>query len=242
MPVYKGVVEYDGTDYSGWQRQSNSNSIQQTIEEALSTILRKNLIIIGSGRTDAGVHALNQVFHFKLDDEINLPPILKSLNSILPIDISVKTLEKTEGNFHSRYSAKSREYIYLISLRKSAFYDRFSWLIYGKIDFEILKRCESIFIGKKDFRAFCKNSIEIDNHVCEVSYSRWFKKKELLMYFIKADRFIHGMVRGIVGCMIDAARGNISYDEIEKLLEERNQSKSPLWAHPKGLILYRVNY
>lgn len=242
MSNIKGIVEYDGTNYSGWQRQLNSNSIQQTLEESLSTILREQVSIVGSGRTDAGVHALNQVFNFRSNSEVDLSSVRKSLNSILPKDISVKSLEFMGEDFHSIYSAISREYLYIISLRKNVFYDRFCWTIFGNLDLDYLRKIPEIFIGEKNFEAFCKNSNEVENLICNVSNSRWFIRKDILFYFIKADRFIHGMVRGIVGCMIEAARRRINAAEINALFDRDRKVKSPSWAPASGLILYKVNY
>jgi len=242
MHNVKGIVEYDGTNYSGWQRQTNSNSIQQTIEDALSTVFRENTRIIGSGRTDAGVHALNQVFNFRVGSEFDISSVQKSINAILPDEISVKSLEFVDDEFHSRYSATSREYLYIISLRKNIFYKNYSWTIFGKHDFNSLKRTQELFIGRKNFDAFSKNTDEIDNAECEVSYSRWFFKKDFLFYIIKADRFIHGMVRGIVGCMLETSRGRITLDEVENLFFSEKKTKNPLWAPASGLFLYKVNY
>jgi tRNA pseudouridine38-40 synthase len=242
MPNIKGVVEYDGTNYSGWQRQINSNSIQQTLEEALSTVLREKISIVGSGRTDAGVHALNQVFNFRSNSKIDLPSVRKALNSILPNDISIKYLETADEDFHSRFSAISREYLYIISLRKNVFCDRFCWTIFGKLDLETLKNSQEIFIGKKNFAAFCKNSDELENVICTVDYSRWLIRKEILFYFIRADRFIHGMVRGIVGCMIEIARGRLDTNDVRLLFSSDGKAKGSYWAPASGLVLYKVNY
>lgn len=240
MPVIKGVCEYDGTNYSGWQKQKNSNSVQEEIEKALSIILGEKISIVGSGRTDAGVHALNQVFHFKTDNQINLVSTYKSLNGLLPCDIAVKSLDYEKEDFHARYSAKKRTYLYLISKRKNVFYDNYSWTIFGNLDFNKLLEIQNVFIGKKDFTSFCKAEEEVDNKFCKVSYSRWFSKGDFLLYFISADRFIHGMVRGIVGLSIEFARGKLSLEEVNEILE--GNRRCPLWAPSKGLILYKVEY
>ncbi len=240
MYLYKGIVEYDGTNYSGWQKQINSNSIQEEIEKALEIILREKINITGSGRTDSGVHAIEQVFHFTYKSEIDKKSTIKSLNSILPDDICIKSLELTHNNFHSRYSAKKRTYLYLISRRKNVFYDKYSWTIFGELDFQRLKEIEMLFIGKRDFTSFCKAEDEVESKICNVSYSRWFNKRDKFLYFISADRFIHGMVRGIVGLSVEFARGRLSMDEVNLVIE--NKMRSPLWAPSKGLILYKVEY
>lgn len=240
MAIIKGFVEYDGTKYSGWQKQNNSNSIQEEIENALSIVLKTKIHIVGAGRTDAGVHALNQVFHFQYDGKVDLYLLKKSINSILDYDISIKSLEFEKDNFHARYSAKSRTYLYIISLKKNVFFNKFSWVIYSKLYTNRLNEIEKIFIGKMNFGSFCKGLNEVENTFCNVIYSRWFKKHDMIFYFITADRFIHGMVRGIVGTSVEYARGKLNINDIQSILV--GEKRSPLWAPPKGLILYKVEY
>lgn len=240
MPVIKGICEYDGTNYSGWQKQKNSNSVQEEIEKALTTILSKKISIVGSGRTDAGVHALNQVFHFKIENEIDLNSTQKSLNGLLPSDISVKSLVFEKEGFHSRYSAKKRTYLYLVTNRKNVFYDRYSWTIFSQLDKSKLFTIQELFVGKKNFSSFCKAEEEVENKICKVTYSRWFSRGDFLLYFISADRFIHGMVRGIVGLSIEFARGKLNFEEANEIIETKR--RCPLWAPSKGLILYQVEY
>lgn len=240
MPVIKGICEYDGTNYSGWQKQKNSNSVQEEIEKALTTILSKKISIVGSGRTDAGVHALNQVFHFKIENEIDLNSTQKSLNGLLPSDISVKSLVFEKEGFHSRYSAKKRTYLYLVTNRKNVFYDRYSWTIFSQLDKSKLFTIQELFVGKKNFSSFCKAEEEVENKICKVTYSRWFSRGDFLLYFISADRFIHGMVRGIVGLSIEFARGKLNFEEANEIVETKR--RCPLWAPSKGLILYQVEY
>lgn len=240
MPVIKGICEYDGTNYSGWQKQKNSNSVQEEIEKALTTILSKKISIVGSGRTDAGVHALNQVFHFKIENEIDLNSTQKSLNGLLPSDISVKSLVFEKEGFHSRYSAKKRTYLYLVTNRKNVFYDRYSWTIFSQLDKSKLLTIQELFVGKKNFSSFCKAEEEVENKICKVTYSRWFSRGDFLLYFISADRFIHGMVRGIVGLSIEFARGKLNFEEANEIVETKR--RCPLWAPSKGLILYQVEY
>lgn len=240
MPVVKGICEYDGTNYSGWQKQINSNSIQEEIEQALSTILSEKVSIVGSGRTDAGVHAFNQVFHFKTNRELDLNALKKSCNGLLPSDIAIKSFTIEKEDFHSRYSARNRTYLYVVAKRKNVFFDRYSWTIYGNLNVEALLEIQKFFIGKKDFVSFCKAHDEVENKICNVNYSHWFNKRDFLLYCIRADRFIHGMVRGIVGLSVEFARGKVSLDEIKEVIDGKR--RCPLWAPSKGLILYKVEY
>jgi len=240
MPVIKGIVEYDGTNYSGWQKQINSNSIQEEIEQSLKIIFKEEIKIVGSGRTDSGVHALNQVFHFKTSIAPDLYHLKKSLNSLLPEDIAIKNLSFVSENFHARYSATKRTYLYLISRRKNVFWDRFSWTIFSDLNVNALKEIQSMVLGKRDFKSFCKAEEEVINKTCNVSYSRWFNKKDFLLYFISADRFIHGMVRGIVGMMIEYAKSKLSREDVQNIID--GKIRNTIWAPSKGLILYNVEY
>ncbi len=236
----KGICEYDGSNFSGWQKQSNSITIQGEIERALQTILKSEIKIIGAGRTDSGVHALNQVFHFQYADRVDISSLKHSLNSLLPDSISIKSLEYVDENFHARYSAKKRTYLYVISKRKNVFLDKFSWRIYSELNFSTLNLIQNSFLGKKDFSSFCKAQEEVRNKVCEVYYSKWFCRNDFLFYFISADRFIHGMVRGIVGLSIELALNKLSIEDFQNVLN--GIIRCPLWAPSKGLILYNVEY
>lgn len=242
MPNYKAIAEYDGTRYSGWQRQKNANSVQSEIENSFNILLKKPVQIIGAGRTDSGVHALNQVFNFKLENEIDIDKTLKSVNAILPDDISIKKIEMVDDNFHSRFSASGRVYKYYVINRKDIFHQKYAWYLPWKINFERLKEVETLFLGRHYFRAFCKAPNEVDNFNCFVFRSIWDLEEDYYVYTIEADRFIHGMVRGIVGCMIEYNYEKISLNEIENLINFENNSVNPKWAPPKGLFLSEVKY
>jgi tRNA pseudouridine38-40 synthase len=209
MNNYKLTIEYDGNDFNGWQRQKNtSNTIQELIENSLSKLLKGKITIIGAGRTDTGVSALNQVANFKTERDItDTNKFLYSLNSILPGTICIKGIKKVPLNFHSRYSAKKRIYEYKISTRKrSVEKDYFYHLIY-KLDFNLIDKLINILKGRKSFKSLCKNSSDKHNFYCNVSELKYVKKSDCRIIFkITSDRYLHSMVRAILGCLIDIGR------------------------------------
>ncbi len=244
MYNYKLTIQYDGTNYFGWQIQSNKISVQQKIIEAIEIILKEKVNLIGSGRTDTGVHALGQVANFRYKNEIDTNKFIYSLNSLLPEDIAIKKIEQVDEKFHSRYDAKERKYIYLFTHIKSPFYLRYSYLYppLRKIDINILNELSEVFLGKKDFTSFCKARSSVKNKICEVREIKWLRKTDLTVFTITADRFLHGMVRSIAGTLLKAAINNYSIEYLKKILEEKDRTAAGEALPAKGLFLYKVRY
>jgi tRNA pseudouridine38-40 synthase len=244
MKNYKLTIQYDGTNYSGWQFQQNAVTVQQKIIEAISVLLKENVNLIGSGRTDAGVHALGQVANFQTEKELELNKFQYSLNSILPIDISVCKISEEEESFHARFDAKSRSYIYLFTHLKSPFYDKYSYRYppINRINIDSLNKISKSFIGKHDFTSFSKKNTEIDNKFCEVSEIHWRREKELTIFYITANRFLHGMVRTIVGTLLYAAEKNLDETYISELFIQKNRTEAEESVPAKGLFLFIVRY
>ena len=168
MNNYKLTIQYDGTDYSGWQIQENAVTVQQKISEAIEVLTKERVNLVGSGRTDSGVHALGQVANFKVDTELDIYRFSHSLNAILPKDISVTNIQKVEENFHSRFDAKKRSYIYLISKFKSPFYYPYSWYYHESIDISKLRELSDSLTGEFDFTSFARKNTETENKVCKI--------------------------------------------------------------------------
>ncbi|MGK9476542.1 tRNA pseudouridine(38-40) synthase TruA [Melioribacter sp. OK-6-Me] len=244
MYNYKLTIQYDGTNYFGWQVQRNKISVQQKIIDAIEIILKEKVNLIGSGRTDSGVHALGQVANFRYEKEIDINKFTYSLNSLLPEDIAIKKIEQVDENFHSRYDAKERKYIYLFSHIKSPFYLRYSYLYppIRNIDINFLNVISSVFCGKIDFTSFCKAGSSVQNKFCEVREIKWFRKTDITLFAITADRFLHGMVRSIVGTLLKAAINNYSIEYLKKILEEKDRTAAGEALPAKGLFLYKVRY
>jgi tRNA pseudouridine38-40 synthase len=239
---YKLSVKYDGTDYSGWQVQSNAVSVQQTIIRAIHTITKSDINLIGAGRTDSGVHAIGQIANFRYDEELDLYRFRYQLNSLLPADIAVTRIEEVPVEFHSRYDAKKRSYIYIITNNKNPFLKKYSWFINKQLDIERLNQLSRLLQGRKDFTAFCKSSAETQNKQCEVYNISWRRLKSMIIFYIEADRFLHGMVRTIVGTLLRAV-DQISADEyIHNILRKNNRIDAGESVPASGLFLYKVKY
>lgn len=241
MNNYKLTIQYDGTNYAGWQTQENAKTIQGIISGCIKTILREEINLIGSGRTDSGVHALGQVANFRFEDKIDIYQFHHSLNSILPPDISILEIEEVNENFHARFNAKQRTYLYVFSKIKSPFYYKYS--VYKKnINVELLNKLSRNFIGQKDFTSFCKKQSDVENKICEVKQAIWRETKNFYLFFISADRFLHGMVRTLIGTQLKALNENDSDEYIKRVIEDRSREAAGESVMPQGLFLYKVNY
>lgn len=244
MNNYSFKIQYDGTNYAGWQVQQNAMSVQQRIIEAIEIITKEKVNLIGSGRTDAGVHALGQVANFKTEKEINTGKFLYSLNSILPIDIAASDLKKTDENFHARFDAKSRSYVYVFSRNKSPFYNKYSYNLHSlvKIDFDYLNKISQCILGEHDFTSFSKKNTEIEDKKCTVYEIHWKKGRDISLFYITANRFLHGMVRTIVGTLLNAAFKNLDEAYLLDVLEYKNREEAEESVPAKGLFLFKVRY
>ena len=239
---YKLTLQYDGTKYAGWQIQENALTLQDVIKRSIQQIIQEDVNLIGAGRTDAGVHALGQVANFTLNKELDLHRFKYSLNSVLPDDISINSIEPTGENFHARFSAKKRSYIYLLSNQKSPFYNRYSYDYYSELNSEKLNNISSVLIGSKDFTSFSKNNPEVQNKNCEVFEARWRKEKNLFIFYIEANRFLYGMVRAIVGTLLKAHSSENPIDYMEKIFEKKSRDAAANAVPAKGLFLYKIRY
>ncbi|KAF0215969.1 MAG: tRNA pseudouridine38-40 [Ignavibacteria bacterium] len=244
MNNYKLIIQYDGTNYSGWQKQNGVPTVQEIINNAIEKILKEKINLIGSGRTDAGVHAWGQVANFRTEKEINLFQFQYSLNSILPNDISVKASEKVDENFHARFDAKKRSYIYLFSKTKSPFYYKYSnhnHLIFD-YDFGYLNKISQALLGEHDFTSLSRRNSDVENKVCNVSEIYWRKGKVIAAFYISADRFLRGMVRATVGTLLETAKEKRDEKFLIELLEKKNREEAGESLPAKGLFLYKVRY
>jgi tRNA pseudouridine38-40 synthase len=240
--VLKLTIEYDGTDFVGWQIQENGRSVQGEIEHALDRILRERHSVIGSGRTDAGVHARAQVAHCRVTTSVDIRDLHHSLNSVLPEDIAITGIEEVPEGFHARYSAVERRYKYFISEKRSPLHRRYDWWVKFTLDIEQMNRCAGSIIGEHDFASFCRTKAEVNHHRCIVSTAIWSNNDSRYIFEIAADRFLHGMVRTLVGTMVDVGRGFLSSDDFLKILNERDRRAARMAAPPHGLFLWEVKY
>ncbi|MCO5252627.1 MAG: tRNA pseudouridine(38-40) synthase TruA [Candidatus Kapabacteria bacterium] len=238
-------IEYDGTNYSGWQRQKNAITIQGEIERAFREITGREISLTGAGRTDAGVHARAQIAHTEIGDELGIAAgqLPLALNSKLNYDIRIKRIVFSVEKFHARFDAIAREYSYTIVTRYSVFDRHFCTHIRYPIDIDLLLQSAELFLVKDDFTTFSKRNSDIINNVCDVTVSKWDVVDEnTLKYTVRANHFLYGMVRSLVGTMLDISRGKRDAAEIATALSCRDRSlQSPL-VDARGLILEKIFY
>jgi tRNA pseudouridine38-40 synthase len=239
MPRYFIEVAYKGTNYSGFQIQENANTIQAEIENAFKTIHRNSVKLTGSSRTDAGVHALQNFFHFDYEDTINSQSIYK-MNALLPKDIAVKNLFQMPSSAHSRFDAISREYVYNIHRYKEPFLQTTSLYFPYKLDIELMRSASELLKEKTEFFAFAKTNTQVKNFNCRIIKSEWLAGEDTLTYKIEANRFLRGMVRSITATLLKIGRHKLSIKDFEKLFTEENKAGYSVSAH--GLFLTKVNY
>lgn len=248
MHCYKLIISYDGTNYSGWQIQPNASSIQQHIQEALKKILhRERVILIGSGRTDAGVHAKGQAAHFHHTDLLDLNLLLLSLNGILPRDIRVKKAELAPSHFHAQYSAIGKEYHYHLYLERimDPFRRLYCWHFSRQLNLELLKEAAACFVGTHNFTSFANEShagSAAKNPVRTLYRLDVKEEPEGLRLEFEGNGFLYKMVRNIVGMVMDVAIGKRSIEDIEAVFKAKDRRQASLAAPPQGLFLMRVNY
>lgn len=242
MRRLKITVEYDGTDFHGWQRQQDVRTVQEDIEKALSRVLCEEVTLIGAGRTDTGVHALAQKAHFSTDNPLGSDRILKGGNSLLKNDVRIRTIEEVPVDFHARYSAVSRSYIYRLLRRERPLANRYAWYPGCTWDDELIVETVKTLPGEHSFKSFSRARPGEDEYICSVMEARWEYDAENAAFHITADRFMHRMVRGLVGALLDVGRGYLSQDEFRRLLSEPEENGATRVAQPQGLTLLEVRY
>ncbi len=240
MRNIKIVIEYDGTNYSGWQYQPKRKTIQGEIEKVLKRIFREEIRVVGAGRTDAGVHAIGQVANFKLKSKMSVKSLKAALNGNLPRDIFVKDVLEVSKDFHARFDARSKLYQYRVLFGRSPLRKNFVWEIKYKIDLKIMKQGLRKFIGKHDFTNFSVAN-EKKNRICKIIKTDLKKHKNEIIIEIEGERFLNKMVRMIVGFVVDLGRGQFGINVLKRMFD-RDFNKNFLVAPSQGLYLIRVTY
>jgi len=243
MRNIKIIVEYDGTDFVGWQRQAAGRSVQAEIESVLRTVTDEYVVITGAGRTDAGVHARGQVANFKIEATISTNDLRRALNGLLSDDIVVHNVDEVEDHFSARYSARERTYRYLISRNPTAIDRRFCWQLFYQLDLELMNQASGVIVRTKDFQSFCRANSGVDNYLCNVFEARWdVQSPAMLVFRIRSNRFLHGMVRALVGTIVDVGRGYLTLEEFRDVIDAKDRRKAGMAAPPQGLFLEEVLY
>ena len=237
----KLILEYDGSEYFGWQIQIGQITVQEKLEQALGIFFKQPIRVVAAGRTDTGVHARNQVVHFDAPD-VNVYRLKRALNGLLPDDIVVKQASVVDENFHARFSARARSYSYTIATNYTAINRKFVWTLFYPLNLTLLQRGAERIAGFSDFQAFCKVKSEVRHYRCTVYESRWQAEAERLIFRITADRFLHGMVRALVGTLVELGRGKITLADLDQIYQKRDRTLVPLTAPASGLVLENVFY
>ncbi len=238
------LIQYDGSAYHGWQIQKDPETVQGHIERALHKVLGQKIGLIGSGRTDSGVHALGQVAHFEID-ECGIPErnLWMALNRELPADIRLIASTTASDDFHSRFAANRREYLYQIATRPNVLHRHTQWHVRYPLDMDKLQALSKVILGEHDFSSFCYAGTETENMVCTLSSASWVISESGTLHFkVSADRFLHHMVRMLVGSMIEVARGKWSIDHFSDLLNTPHRQSHTITAPANGLALIQVSY
>jgi tRNA pseudouridine38-40 synthase len=235
-------LEYDGTDFHGFQIQPALRTVQGTVQSVLSELLSEPARLIGAGRTDEGVHARGQVANFKTSSEMTCQTLKRALNAKLPPDIAVLEAQEAPAGFHARFSAVSREYEYVLTTVRHPLARRYVWYVKYKLNFDTLEEAGRVFTGQHDFRSFCVAKSGVDGTECVVYSSGWRRQKEILSFEIEADRFLHNMVRIMVGTMVEVARGKETICGVRAALDARDRTQAGPTAPAHGLFLRKVKY
>jgi tRNA pseudouridine38-40 synthase len=241
MSRYFLEVAYKGTNYSGFQSQQNANTIQAEIEKAFTILQKDKIIMTGSSRTDAGVHALQNFFHFDYDSSL-YPDFAYKMNAILPNDIVVKKIIPVSDDAHCRFDAISREYNYYIYRNKEPFLKDRAFYFPYKLRIESMQQAALLIKEYTDFTSFSKRNTQVKNFICNVTESKWFWKDNCLVYQVSANRFLRGMVRGLTATMLKIGREKMSLDEFRDIIETRDCTKASFAVPPHGLFLVAVSY
>lgn len=240
---YFMFFSYHGAAYHGWQLQPNAISVQAVVEDGLSKILGKKIEVTGAGRTDTGVHARYYAAHFETDAIIAEPEKLAAkLNSFFPSDISVYNIVAVKPDAHARFSAVERSYEYWISPYKNPFNQGLAWHYYKNLNVEFMNVAADVLMEYNDFTSFSKLHTDCKTNNCKISYARWSKAGDLLVFSISADRFLRNMVRAIVGTLVDVGLGKINLDEFRKIIESKNRCNAGTSVPAHGLYLVDVKY
>jgi tRNA pseudouridine38-40 synthase len=243
MPRYFLEVSYKGTAYAGFQIQQNANTIQAEIEKALQIYFKQVIALTGSSRTDAGVHAKQNYFQFDIGSEITaIEKSLYHLNAILPNDIFLRNLLQVEATKHCRFDATSRTYDYTITINKNPFLIDFAHHYPYPLNFDALQACATMLLSHTDYESFAKKNSQNFTNICTIMQSNWQIENEKVTFTIQGNRFLRGMVRGLVGTMLLVGRGKYSVADFKAILESNNTSKTDFSAPAHGLMLMKVAY
>jgi tRNA pseudouridine38-40 synthase len=235
-------IAYNGTSYNGWQSQHNAVGVQTIVENALSKLLREDIKIVGSGRTDSGVHCEQQFFHADIQHVFDFDSLLLKLNSFLPKDIVISSIRKVKPEASARYDATERTYRYQITRKKNPFLDGLAWHFFKTVDVDAMNKAADLLLGEHDFECFSKVKTDVNHFLCTIKRASWKEEGDMLTFTITANRFLRGMVRAIVGSLLDVGTGKSSVKQLQQILQSRDRKKAGANVPSMGLYLTKVKY
>jgi tRNA pseudouridine38-40 synthase len=226
-------ITYNGTHYHGWQNQRNAVGVQHVVEEALSKLLRDKISIVGSGRTDTGVHCVQQFFHADIEKEFNAIDLIHRLNAFLPKDIAIRKILPVRDDAHARYEITRQKDPMLVG---NAYY------YFRDLDVQTMEQAAALMIGKHDFECFSKVKTDVNHFICDIKEASWNQKSNVLVFTITANRFLRGMVRAIVGTLLDVGSGKLTVKQFQEILKSKDRKRAGMNVPPEGLYLTHVKY
>ncbi|MFN3839561.1 MAG: tRNA pseudouridine(38-40) synthase TruA [Cyclobacteriaceae bacterium] len=242
MPRYFFEITYNGSNYAGWQSQANATGVQTVVEDALSKLFRASVKIVGSGRTDTGVHCVQQFFHSDIEKAVQKDELIHRLNSFLPRDIAIRSIRSVKPDASARYDAVERTYEYHITTVKDPLLTGLALYYFKPLDMKTMNRAAALLRGEHDFACFSKVKTDVNHFRCSVKMATWKKQGSKLIFTITANRFLRGMVRAIVGTLLEVGTGKISVGDFERIMRSKDRRRAGANVDPHGLYLVRVKY
>lgn len=235
-------LSYNGKAYHGWQNQPNAISVQEVLEDGLSKLLKVKISITGAGRTDAGVHAEQMFAHFDYGLSIDFEKLIFKLNSFLPNDIAINNIFEVNAEAHTRFDALSRTYNYKIALTKNVFNYEGSYFLKHKLNVVKMNEAASILFKYKNFKCFSRSNTDVKTYNCDIMLAEWNVNENMLVFTIKADRFLRNMVRAIVGTILNIGAGKLTIEEFHEIIKSEDRTKAGASVPARGLYLSLIEY
>jgi tRNA pseudouridine38-40 synthase len=235
-------ITYNGKNYHGWQSQHNAVGVQTVVEDVLSKLVREKIETVCSGRTDAGVHCEQQFFHCDISKEFDDSQLLFRLNTFLPKDILISSVHKVKPTVSARYDALERTYRYEITRKKNPFLEGLAWHYFKSLDIPTMNRAAALLVGEQDFECFSKVKTEVNHFLCDIKKAEWKEEGDRLYFTITANRFLRGMVRAIVGTLLDTGTGKITLEDFQSVIQSRDRKEAGANVPAHGLYLMKVKY
>ncbi|MCG3164915.1 MAG: tRNA pseudouridine synthase A [Bacteroidia bacterium] len=247
MPIYPRYflkLAYKGTNFHGWQVQANAHSVQAELNIALSKVLHEAIYVYGAGRTDTGVHAAEMYAHFDCSKDLipGKKDLMYHINCTLNKDVSILDILRVRDNANARFDAIARTYKYQIIQTPNPFLREFAWYVYGNLDIEKMNKGAATLLGSKDFKSFSKGNTQVSNYFCNVQFAEWKQEGEILVFTIRANRFLRNMVRAIVGTLVGVGKDKITFEQLEKIVEGKDRAMAGFSVPAQGLSLVKIEY